>query len=159
MHNPEPDTFDIDPQYRLLATPAEPHYDGPVIVLVDEYTNSAGEGIPLLLSQLPNVHIVGFHGTHGSFGKTGGDIVMPCGVEGYALSYPVGRSLDVDGNIQVDSDAQGKGGVSPDVRVPMTEETARAIFLEDRDVLLEKALELLATTPEPEEMPEAAAAQ
>ena len=41
--------------------------------------------------------------------------------------------------IQVDSDHTLQGGVQPDVRVPLTEESARAMYIEGRDVVLEFA--------------------
>jgi carboxyl-terminal processing protease len=83
---------------------------------------------------------VGFYGTYGSFGMSGAEIRMPSGL---TVEYPNGRSLDVRGDIQLDSDWRLEGGVTPDVRVPLTLETARAQFLERRDVVLQTAIGLL----------------
>lgn len=138
--NDQTGAFQISPDDRLMIAPGNPRYSGPVVVLVDCTTTGAGEGLPLALAQLPQVQIVGLYATNGSFGVTGGDITMPLD---YILSYPVGRSLNEQGQTQVDGDARGVGGAQPDVRVPLTEETVRALFVERRDVLLDKAVELL----------------
>jgi len=51
--------------------------------------------------------------------------------------------LDQAGSIQLDSNSELQGGVLPGMRVPLTEETLRAINLENRDVLLETAIKSL----------------
>lgn len=126
---------------RLWIEPLAPHYDGPVVVLIDQACFSSGEGIPLALRDLPQVAIIGFNGTYGSFGMTGGLIHLP---EGLALHFPDGQSLDARGLIQLDSNAALEGGVAPTIRVPMTAETARRLYLDQQDVLLDYALNYLA---------------
>jgi carboxyl-terminal processing protease len=148
LFNPATGDFEINPETRTIITPDEIYCNLPLIVLVNQWTFGSGEGFPLILKKLPRVKIMGFHATHGTFGITGGDIIMP---EGITLSYPVGRSLDAEGNIQVDSDNTGKGGIAPDIRVPMNYETAEARFRKKHDVLIEKAVAAL------EEMDAAAA--
>jgi carboxyl-terminal processing protease len=83
---------------------------------------------------------MGFWGTHGSFGMSGGEMYLP---GGYTLYYPIGRSLDADYRIQLDSDEDLRGGVTPDIRVPWTEETVHKAFVERQDVLLEFAVRSL----------------
>jgi carboxyl-terminal processing protease len=63
--------------------------------------------------------------------------------EGLAFNFLAGRALDANQVIQVDANADGVGGVVPDVRVPMTDETAYAMFVEGRDVVLETAVSTL----------------
>ena len=120
--------------------PQEPHYGGPIAVLIDLYTLSSGEGFPLLAQRLPQGHVVGVYGTHGSFGMCCGRIALP---GGFQLMYPTGQSLDVDHGVQLDSDHTLRGGVRPDIRVPVTQETVYAMYVENEDVVLQYAIEAL----------------
>lgn len=92
----------------------------------------------MCISQLPNGRVIGFHGTNGSFGMTGGEIKMP---GGYTIGYPYGRSVDENGVIQLDS-RNGIGGVAPNPRVPKTLENVLA-FAAGTDVELQYAIEHL----------------
>jgi len=130
----------VNPEERLTVEPVQPYYEKPVAVLVDEQTLDTGEAFALLLQRLSRVQVLGFHATQGSLGNVGGDVFMP---EGYTLSYPVGRSQDESGKILVQGNMDGVGGVEPDVRVPLTAETVRALYVDGADVLLDKAVELL----------------
>jgi carboxyl-terminal processing protease len=80
--------------------------------------------------------VIGFCGTDGSMGMTGSSIKMP---GGYTVEYPNGASLNKDGVIQCDSDSTLQGGFLPDIRIPITEETLKAIYVEGRDIVLERA--------------------
>ena len=140
LYNHDAKTWGVDDNLSLRIKPDEPRFDKPIIVLIDENTFGAGEGFPLALAALPNVQTLGFHGTHGTFGLTGGDVIMP---KGFTLSYPVGRSLDADGRIQLESNAQGQGGLQPDIRIPLTEDNIRALYKDNQDVLLQEALNFL----------------
>ncbi len=81
---------------------------------------------------------MGFHGTNGSFGLAGGEILMPLGLK---IRYPLGRSLDSEGRIQLDS-RNRIGGVSPVHRIPKTLDNVLA-FAEGIDVELEYAVNYL----------------
>jgi carboxyl-terminal processing protease len=140
VFNPPTKSFEISKKARLIIEPADPYFEKPVIVLIDERTQHAGEGFPMALSSLPHVQILGFSGTHGSFGITGGDIAMPGGI---SLSYPVGRAVDLQGDILVDSGRDLQGGIAPDVRPARTRDLVYARFVENGDVLLGEALSLL----------------
>ena len=120
--------------------PKAPHYDGPVAVLVDVHTVSSGEGFPLLAQRLPQGHVVGVYGTHGSFGMCCGTIHLPGDSE---LLYAMGQSHDADHQVQVEGDHTLQGGVVPDVRVPLTRDTVHAMFVEGEDVVLQRAMEVL----------------
>jgi carboxyl-terminal processing protease len=135
--------FVVNPEETLLIEPSQLHYDGPVVVLVNKQTASTAEGVPLVLQRLGRGQVVGLYGTNGSFamGTPGQDLYqLP---EGIAFNFLAGRSLDAEGQIQVDTNADGVGGVEPDVRVPLTEETIHAMFVEGRDVVLETAVSTL----------------
>lgn len=134
------DSFEIDPESRLEIEPRDPYYDGEVVVLVNEATVGSGEGLPLALKDLPDAHIMGINGTHGSFGVPGRNISLPNDI---SVWYPLGQSLDEAGNIQVDANAAGKGGVQPDIRLPLNADTLHSIFQEDEDYELESAVRWL----------------
>jgi carboxyl-terminal processing protease len=130
----------FDFRVPLGVQPKEPHYGGPVAVLVDQHTVSSGEGFALLAQQLPQGQVVGVYGTHGSFGMCCGGIKLPGDCD---LVYPPGQSRDADGHVQLDGNQNLAGGVTPDVRVPLTRETVYAMFVEGEDVVLQYAMEAL----------------
>jgi carboxyl-terminal processing protease len=132
--------FEREPAGTFWTEPRSPAFHGPIAVLVDQQCASSGEGLALVARRRAGGHVVGFYGTYGSFGMSGAEIEMPGGL---TVSYPDGRSLDVNGEIQLDSDWRLEGGVVPDVRVPVTLENARAQFKDGRDVVLETAVALM----------------
>ena len=104
-------------------------YRGPVAVLVSPYTISSGEGVPMVFSKSGTGTIISWYGTNGAFGMNSPAALMPLG---QILFFPDGASLDRNGIIQVDSNASLTGGVLPQVRVPVNEDTvARSIAGED----------------------------
>ncbi len=117
--------------------PANTIYTGPLVMLIDNHTISTGEGFPLIMQRLQRGPIMGFYGTYGSFGMVGSSIKLP---GGYQISYPNGAALDKNNKILLDSNHLLEGGVQPDIRLPITEETVRAIFVENRDIVLERAI-------------------
>lgn len=129
-----PDTFVDD----ISINPQKPYFGGPVVVLVNPFTISSGEGPAMGIQRLPQGRVIGFHGTNGSFGMVGGAIVMP---GGYTIGYPFGRSVDKNGVVQLDS-RNGSGGVAPDLRVPKTLENVLA-FASGTDVELQYAVKYL----------------
>jgi carboxyl-terminal processing protease len=132
----------LDLAMPLSIEPKEPHYGGPVAVLIDQDTRSSGEGFALAALRLPQGHVVGMYGTHGSFGMCCTTINLPGDLE---LMYPPGQSQDANARVQLDGDHDLQGGIAPDVRVPLTEETVYAKFVEGEDVVLQHAIEALQT--------------
>jgi carboxyl-terminal processing protease len=132
----------LDLAIPLRIEPKEPHYDGLVAVLIDQDTRSSGEGFALAAQRLPQGHVVGIYGTHGSFGMCCAAINLPGGFE---LLYPPGQSQDANRRVQVDGDHNLQGGVAPDIRVPLTRETVQAMFVEGEDVVLQYAIEALSS--------------
>lgn len=139
-------TFEIEEDEALRIQPRTPKFSARVLVLVDRNTHGAAEGLAHVLSRLPNVAVMGYESTSGSYAVPGGGITMP---RNYTVLYPVGRSLDEAGSIQLESDASGNGGVKPDVLVPFTAEDARKRFVQKQDPLLQTAIEYLKSTPAP----------
>jgi carboxyl-terminal processing protease len=132
--------FEREDALTLWTEPRAPHFAGPIAVLVNEFCASACEGIALIARKRAGGHVVGFHGTYGSFGMAGAEVLMPGGL---TVEYPGGHSLDENGVVQLDSDWSLEGGVTPDIRVPLTAETVRAQFKDGHDVALETAIRTL----------------
>jgi carboxyl-terminal processing protease len=101
---------------EVWVQPQELYWDLPVVVLVNDNTVSSGEGIAMGLQSL-GIPIMGFSGTAASFGSTGSTTTFP---GEWTLTWPAGLSFDVAGDIQLDSDASGVGGVQPDLPIPWT---------------------------------------
>lgn len=133
-------SFDVRADAPVRIAPREPHYGGKVALLIDEETESSGEGFPLVLKGLPNVRVFGWRGTAGFFAINSKSVTLP---GGYTVHFPQAQSVAPDRRIQVDSDHTGKGGVEPDLRVPLNEETLRGQFREGKDIVIERAKEWL----------------
>jgi carboxyl-terminal processing protease len=140
VYDPETRRFLPHPETTVRLIPQEPRWEGKVAVLVDAETLSSGEGIPLALRGLPGVALFGWHGTQGSFGINQKTVLLPGGLK---LVFPQAPSLDVRGQIQVDSDASGLGGIPPDHRAPLDEAAFDAAYGQGKDVVLETAVRWL----------------
>ena len=116
--------FEILRSWTLYVTPRQPHFSGPVIALIGSGTGSSGEGVAMEIARAPRGRTLGFDSTAGYFGIDGGTIKLPGQLE---IDYPIGASLDVKRRIQLDSDYTGKGGVSPQVRIPRTYDNMLAV--------------------------------
>ncbi|MBW2204017.1 MAG: hypothetical protein JRF52_07915 [Deltaproteobacteria bacterium] len=126
----------------LRITPQSFYYGGPVIALVNPSCISSGEGMAMGIKDSLNGRVVGFYGSNGSFGFTGGQIMMPFESDlKFMFGYPIGRSLNANFVVQIDSGKDGKGGVLPTIRVPRTLENVLAYARGD-DVELNFALAL-----------------
>jgi carboxyl-terminal processing protease len=133
------DTGEISRNVGLYIEPAAVRYSGDVIALVNHGCISSGEGIAMGIRNLERGEVVGFRGTNGSFGMVAGPVIEMPG--GFLVMYPIGRSLDEQGRIQVDSDGS-EGGVVPTILIPMTYENALASG-SGIDVELQYALNIL----------------
>ncbi|HXO30023.1 MAG TPA: S41 family peptidase [Thermoanaerobaculia bacterium] len=131
------DKFEPDPRQAITVLPRPPLYRGRIAVLIDGDTVSAGEAVPLLLKGLPGVAVIGLHATHGSFGIGLKSVRMPGGLE---VIFPHAQSLDAGGTVEVDADAAGRGGVEPDLRVPLTAAAVERWYGRGDDVVLEEGV-------------------
>lgn len=131
-------TFELGDE-PLWVKPRQPHFSGKIAVLVNPATISSGEGLAMAIGRLPKATVMGFYGTHGSFGLIPWPIAMP---EDISFEFPIGRSLDERGTIQIDSDVSGKGGVQPEIRIPRTWQNIAA-YASGKDVELEFARDWL----------------
>ncbi len=136
LYDPATALFRPHPETAVRVLPRRPYWPRRVAVLVNADTFSAGEGIPMALRGLPNVALFGWRGTQGSFGVGEKTVHLPDGLD---FVFPQGQSLDGRSQIQLDSDAAGRGGVPPDHRVPLDEAAFDAAYRQGRDVVLEAA--------------------
>jgi carboxyl-terminal processing protease len=139
FYDPTARRFVAKARTTLYIQPRMPRYSGPLVALIDNDCVSSCEGIAWAVQQRGD-RLVGWNGTHGSFGMSGATVRMP---EKVSISYPSGSSVDSTGRIQLDSDTTMQGGVAPDVRIPRTLENVRAQWAEHRDVALERGIEVL----------------
>lgn len=121
---------------RLSAPKPSLAYDGAVVVIVDEVTDSAGEYFPQFLQRQGRAKVVSEYATRGGGGPI--DIVKLPGT--ITFQYTTGRTLFAGSN---EPNLQAKG-VSLDVRVPVTEEGEKA-KLAGGDPVLDAALSTLQT--------------
>jgi carboxyl-terminal processing protease len=130
--------------FEITATlniePQSPYFGGNVIVMVGPGGISSGEGPAMAIQKLPQGQVISFYASNGSFGMAAGNYNMPCGI---TVTYTNGQSLDINGVIQIDADASGNGGVIPDIRVPINDETVYQAFIEGKDVELNFVVETL----------------
>ena len=137
----EKNSFQLDESDTLTIQPSDPYFAGPVVVLIDNKSISTAEGIPMAIQRLPQGYVAGIYGSNGTFavGDIAGDLYrLP---EGLAFNFLAGRSLDENMEIQIDGDADGKGGVVPDIRVPLTEQSVYDLYVEGQDIVLQAAIE------------------
>jgi carboxyl-terminal processing protease len=127
--------FEILRSGTLYATPSQPHFSGPVIALIGSATGSSGEGVAMEIARAPRGKTLGFDATAGYFGIDGGTVKLPNQIE---VDFPIGASLDARRRIQLDSDYTGKGGVSPQIRIPRTYDNMLAVG-QGQDVELKAA--------------------
>jgi carboxyl-terminal processing protease len=127
--------FEILRSGTLYATPSQPHFSGPVIALIGSGTGSSGEGVAMEIARAPRGKTLGFDATAGYFGIDGGTVKLPNQIE---VDFPIGASLDARRRIQLDSDYTGKGGVSPQIRIPRTYDNMLAVG-QGQDVELKAA--------------------
>lgn len=135
----------INPKYANGTLYTEPQgfvYSNPVMVLVGPRNISSGEGIPMSLQRLPNNKVVSFYGSNGSFGMMEWwsiHFLYPAPDDLY-LRFPVGRSLDKNFHIQLDTDSTMHGGVVPDIRVPLNTAVMDQLYIDSIDVELNYAI-------------------
>ena len=141
-NNPETGAFELqsmeDGSQALTIKPSGPYFSGSIIVLINPKCISSGEGQAMGLQNLPNAETLGFYGNNGSFGLAGAEAKMPGDI---TVHWPSGQSLNENKTIQLDSQ-NGIGGISPDIKIPMTVQNAIRIA-NGEDVELEEAINAL----------------
>ena len=108
-------------KYKGLVPGFEGPWLGPLVCMINAYCDSTCEGIAMGIAALDKKRaaVTGWETTLGSFGMSGGTVVLPGDV---TFEVPFGRSLDKDSRIQIDSDWTLAGGIAPTVLLPRTRE-------------------------------------
>ena len=96
-----------------------------IVVLTSMRCGSAGDGLVLYLSRLPNVTVAGLTNPAGINQEIGGYVFLP---ERAMFMYPTGLILDEDGNPNIDIDYTRKSRNPVDIKIPLTKENALKIF-------------------------------
>lgn len=125
----------------VTVAPQPPAFTGPVVVLVDAYTMGPAESVARFLQPRENVRVCGLSGSWGSPGTPTVELTLP---GNYGVYYPARQSLGEDGQPQGVPDRAGNGALQPDTTVELTPESAHAMFVEHEDIVLNRALEMLA---------------
>lgn len=117
-------------------------FKGPIVVMNSPRQVSSGEGIAMALQKLPQCKVVSFYGSHGSFGVVT-DMSLLSPQDSLEVSYPYAQSLDINNKIQLDSDSDMKGGVIPNIRPPLNDQTIDQMYQQGIDVELNYAVQEL----------------
>ena len=99
-----------------------------IVVLTSMRCGSAGDGLVLYLSRLPNVTVAGLTNPSGINQETGGYIFLP---KNAVFTYPTGLILDQDGNPNIDIDYTRTSRNPVDIKIPLTKESALKIFAKE----------------------------
>jgi hypothetical protein len=143
MHWNDQDSYDaergelvreVGHKYLLSAPQPELYWDGPVVVLIDHNCASSCEFFTQFLQTNDRVTVVGQYASEGAGGPIN-RVRMPGGV---LFQYTKGRSYFA-GTDELNLEAKG---VTPDVRVPVTEEIVAASFAGE-DPVLQAGLQVL----------------
>ena len=114
-----------------------------VILLVDMYCVSAGDSLVKVLSQCPNVTVMGLMPSNCSCQETGGISYLS---DGFCnIVYPVNWLYELDGRRYIDTDQSRECTLPLDVQIPLTSELVQSLYseYETRDVILDYAIESL----------------
>jgi hypothetical protein len=136
MHWVDQDSYDANKgelvrevahEFLLSAPQPDLYWGGPVVVLVDQNCASSCEFFTQFLQTNDRVTVVGQYATSGA-GAPINHVAMPYGI---TFQYTKGRAYFA-GTDEMNLEAKG---VVPDVRVPVTEESAAALVAGEDPVL------------------------
>lgn len=115
--------------------------DLPVVVLVNDAAVSSGDVLTHLLSQCPNVTVMGITSSSNSVQSVGGCCYLSDDM--FEVYYPIIYSLDENNEIlEVTADRQARVGF--DVRIPVDYDAAMMIFSDsEKDYELDYAVDYL----------------
>lgn len=114
-----------------------------VILLVDMYCVSAGDSLVKVLSQCPNVRVMGLMPSNCSCQETGGVSFLSDGI--CSIYYPVNWLYELDGRRYIDTDDSRECTLPLDVQIPLTKELLHSLYTEyeTRDVILDYVIDYL----------------
>lgn len=109
--------------------------DGEIILLVNAETVSAGDDMTNLMSEYPNVTIMGFTKSNCSC-----QAVTGVSLNGASFTFSAVPTVDATGTPMIDAFADHVGRVPIDVVVPFDDKAVNAVFEKGEDYLLEYAV-------------------
>lgn len=114
-----------------------------VVLLTNNYCMSAGDSLVRILSECPNVIVMGITPSNGCCQETGG--VSYLTNSEFRIFYPVNWLYETDGRRFIDTDETRECTIPLDVKIPVTLETLEKLYneSEDSDFILEYALDYL----------------
>lgn len=112
-----------------------------VVALTNMYCISGGDVTAQYLANLPNVTLAGITDPCGSGQMTGGCCVLSKGI--VEVSYPVGLTLNGNGEPNIDTRADQISRNPVEVRIPLDYDAAMRIFRDKEDYELEWAVKYL----------------
>ena len=115
--------------------------DIPTAVLVNAQCCSSGDGLAENLSRLPNITLMGITSSNGICQTTGGYCFTTDSE--YAIAYPYLLDLDENGEPRIDTRADRINRIPLKRHIPLTKESALAIFSGEGDYELEYAMDFL----------------
>ena len=131
---------------QTITVPADGRFsDIQVLLLVDNFCVSAGDSLVKVLSQCPNVTVMGLTPSNCSCQETGGISYLSNSI--CNVYYPVNWLYELDDNVRyIDTDQTRECTLPLDVKIPFTYELARSLYdnFETRDIILEYAVDYLA---------------
>ncbi|MBR6223246.1 MAG: hypothetical protein IKQ71_07395 [Lachnospiraceae bacterium] len=107
-------------------------HDGNIILLVNAETVSAGDDMTNMMSEYPNVKVVGFTTSNNSC-----QAVSSASLSIGSLSFSAVPNLDANREVIIDTRADRKETISLDERIPVTKEAVEAIFTKGEDYVLD----------------------
>ncbi|MCQ2469081.1 MAG: S41 family peptidase [Ruminococcus sp.] len=112
--------------------------DGRVVLLVNSYSGSASDHLTMVMREFENTTVMGFTQPNGSAqGVSGIDLKYG------SLSCSSSVMLDRNGDIFIDSGTERQASDDIDIIIPFDEKAAHAIFDDDKDYVMDYALEYL----------------
>lgn len=126
--------FDPTEQSHMIPPPADLRYHGQVVTILGTNCASACEFFAFDMTLQDRARSTGIYGTAGLGGSVE-DFDMP---EDVTVRMTIGRAVGPDGNIHI----EGKG-VTPDVPVPLDEQSFLSIYRDGADVELQQAQVML----------------
>ncbi len=113
--------------------------DGHIILLVNSNSASASDHMTKVMNAMDNVTVMGFTEPCGS-----AQGVSRIEVNSGVLNISASLMLDENGDVFIDSGADGQSGNTLDIQVPFDEEAVKSLYDDGEDYLMKKAEELLA---------------
>lgn len=129
---------------QTVTVPADGSFsDIQVVLLVDPFCVSAGDSLVKVLSQCPNVTVMGLAPSNCSCQETGGVSYLSNSI--CSIFYPVNWLYEINGGRYIDVDETRECTLPLDVQIPLTYELLDSLYknYETSDVILDYVIDYL----------------